>query len=291
MRNILCFFTLTLFTFMCFDSRAYTPHSAKQQTIDENFAIYVINLTRRLDRWQAIQSRLQAQNLSFSRHEAIDGKAKFPTPQAMIDRGYVDEEAMADDPYLTPGMVALALSAREVWARCRDSGKPYCVILEDDFLVAPDFSERLYHLTHIIRDYNFDVLMLHQNVYGFWSDEKAQQNRYNAEWVARDNPSKIIPSIFGFSAAAYVIDASSCDKLLKAYSLPIDASVDIFWWGTAKKHAHYYPEAQFPILTEKSAADDITVMQTHPLWYKNVCATSSQCHDGDPTIKDSEIYP
>ena len=291
MRLASLFLTL-LFLFLQPDNAcAYTAHTNQQQVIDDNFAIYVINLARRTDRWQTIQSKLQAQNLPYQRHEALDGKKTFPNPQAMVSQGYVDPQAMADDPYLTPGMVALALSARAVWQRCSESGKPYCVILEDDFLLAADFSERLYKLSHIIQRYDFDVLMLHQNVYGFWGSAQDQQNRYNAEWVARDNPDQIIPSIFGFSAAAYVIKASSARKLIQAYSLPIDASVDIFWWGTAKKHAHIYPEAQFPILTAKPAADAITVMQTHPLWYRNVCATSSQCHHGDPTVKDSEIYP
>ena len=268
------------------------PNEQKARTVNENFEIQIINLARRQDRWQRISLGLDKQGLRYNRQEAIDGKKFFASDEEIVERGFVTQEALDTDRWMTKGMVALGVTLQSVWGACANSSKPYCIVFEDDFLIQPDLRDKLYDLTKYIGDYPFDVLMLHQNVWGNWSDEEAQKNPYNAEWVERDNPAPIVPSIVGYSAAAYVINGQhAAKKLMRAYSLPLDTSTDVFWWGTYEKNKDRYPESIHTKLTKNKAADDLAVMQTHPLWYKNKCATSSQCTEGNVEVKDSEIAP
>ena len=274
---------------MVLHKRKLSKLSRPEPSIEEYFDIVTYNLDRRLDRWQALESSMSAQGLNTIRFPAIDGKQEFPTEQYMVENGYVTDEALQRNPYLTKGAVAIGMTSRLVWEYCKDSSKPYCIILQDDILIKPDFKEKLQELTSYIRDYDFDVLMLHQNVYGFWGSEDLQMNRYNAEWVEKDNHEKIVKSIMGFSAAAYIINNNSAQKLLSAYTLPLDTNADMFWWGTYTANKNILPKSHEKIFTKKVRSNAISVMQTHPLWYKNVCDTTSQCTNGDPSKKDSEV--
>ena len=263
---------------------------AKKVAVEDMFDIITYNLDRRSDRWEKMQTAMEEQGLKIERFSAVDGKVEFKDNQYMVEKGLVSEKALKNNKFLTKGAVAIGLTSRQVWEKCKMSSKPYTIILQDDLLIEPDFKHKLEDLTTYIQDYPFDVLMLHQNVYNFWlSDESRQNNAYNAEWIHRDNPAKIVPTIFGFSAAGYIIDNKSSQKLLDAYTLPIDTNADMFWYGTYSTNKSVYPSSHKHILTENTKADNITVMQTHPLWYKNLCATSSQCTDGDTRKKDSEV--
>ena len=131
---------------------------------------------------------------------------------------------------------------------------------------------------------------MHQNVWGGIETENPK-NPYNAEWLERNNPAPIVPAIFGFSTAAYIVNGrAAADKLLAASTLPLDAPLDLFWWGTAEGHKKSIPDEMIPMLTHNSHANDLTIMQTHPLWYKGQCATSSNCYNGNPNQKDSEVF-
>lgn len=260
-----------------------------ETSVNNAYEIYIINLERRKDRWDTISKSLDAQNISYTRVDAMDGKQVFASDQDMIDQGFVEEGAFKKKA-LTRGAVALGLTGRNVWQMCKDSEKDFCVVLEDDILLDSNFKNNLYQLLGYIREYPFDILMLHQNTYGFWRGKGNEKNIYNAEWVERDNPKKIIRSIMGFSGAAYIINGSpSAQKLLRGYTLPLDCAIDMFWWGTYKDNEKKLPFPYRKFFTEKPEANNINVMQTHPLWYKNLCATSSQCTDGNPGVKDSEI--
>ncbi|MEC8064039.1 MAG: glycosyltransferase family 25 protein [Pseudomonadota bacterium] len=255
--------------------------SQGKKEVEDYFDIITYNLDQRTERWQELQSRLNRQGLKIERFSAVDGKAMFTDNQSMATRGYVTQEVLQNNRWFTRGAVGAGLTSRKIWEKCKYSQKPYTIILQDDLQIEPDFKEKLLELTKYIQQYQFDVLMLHQNVYGFWDkDPQKHNNVYNAEWVSNKSKSKIIPSIFGFSAAGYIIDNRSSQKLLDAYTLPLDTNVDMFWWGTWKKHANVYPKSHEKILTKNQKADNIIVMQTHPLWYKNPCTTSSQCKNG-----------
>lgn len=260
-------------------------------TVNESFDIFVINLARRQDRWRQISTDLSALGLRYKQKIALDGKHLFQSDNDMVRQGLVTQEALDADHALSRGAVALTLTSHEVWEECKKSDKPYCVILEDDMLVGTSLRKKLYDLYNYIDQYKpFDVLLLHQNPWG-GANPDTQKNSYNAEWVERDNPAPIVPAIFGFSTAAYIINgANSADKLLAASTLPLDAPLDLFWWGTAEGHKKPIPEEMTPMLTLNSHANNLTIMQTHPLWYKGLCATSSNCRNGDPNEKDSEIF-
>lgn len=260
-------------------------------TVNENFDIFVINLARRQDRWHQISTDLSTMGLRHKQKIALDGKHVFQSDNDMVRQGLVTQEALDADHALSRGAVALTLTSREVWEECKQSDKPYCVILEDDMLVGTSLRKKLYDIrSHIDNHKTFDVLLLHQNVWGGRNSD-TEKNPYNAEWVERDNPAPIVPAIFGFSTAAYLINgANAADKLLAASTLPIDAPLDLFWWGTAEGHKKPIPEEMTPLLTHNSHANDLVIKQTHPLWFKGLCATSSNCYNGVPNVKDSEIF-
>ena len=268
--------------------------SDKAVTVNAIFDIQVISLQRREDRWQAIRSALSKQGLQFNRFLAMDGKKKFLSNKALVSERIVDEKSLLHNPYITRGAVALSLTSRSLWKHAAKSPKPYTVVIEDDMLLKEDFVDKLYDLASYIQKYPFDVLLLHHSPWKHWSPNKSERNNsFNAEWMERNSQEKIINSIFGSSAACYVINNRvSPERLLQAFSLPFDSNVDMFWWGTKEKISKTAPhEYGLHKLTKNTKANKLTVMQVHPLWYSGSCATTSQCQNGKVSSRDSEIHP
>jgi GR25 family glycosyltransferase involved in LPS biosynthesis len=82
--------------------------------------IYVINLDRRLDRWESVSKQLKDLNVEFTRVSAVDGKALE-----------------------IPGWQACTMSHRKVLQEAQDIGLNNVLIFEDDVVFTKDFSERL----------------------------------------------------------------------------------------------------------------------------------------------------
>jgi len=100
--------------------------------------IIVISLERSLDRRKQVEQEMQKISMSWSFLDAVDGSALL-TPPIEYKSGKVRRlQGYA----LTPNEIGCYLSHKEAWKRCVKEGVP-TLILEDDFVLAPDFEATL----------------------------------------------------------------------------------------------------------------------------------------------------
>lgn len=107
--------------------------------------ILVINLAGSVERWRKASAELRSAGLTFERHEAADGRILPPEELARLAPWCPD----AFFKPLSPGEVGCFLSHVTVAERILREGWPRALVLEDDFLLAPNFSERLQDLLAI----------------------------------------------------------------------------------------------------------------------------------------------
>ena len=103
-----------------------------------NIKIFVISLRRSLDRRKQVEKEMQKISLPWAFLDAVDGSALTTRPveykPAKVKRlqGYE----------LTPNEIGCYLSHKEAWKRCVSENAP-TLVLEDDFVLAPNFENVL----------------------------------------------------------------------------------------------------------------------------------------------------
>lgn len=101
-----------------------------------DLAAWCINLDRATSRWEQMQPRLAALNLSVDRFSAVDGRADPDRIAAVLDEGAfrrnMGRPALAAE-------VGCYLSHLAVWRRFLDTGKPVALVMEDDVVFHDDF--------------------------------------------------------------------------------------------------------------------------------------------------------
>lgn len=99
--------------------------------------IWVVNLDQSTDRWRDCEEELAKQCLSASRFPATFGAA-------MTDGDLRDSCTWAARYFCTAGMIGCFVSHSRIWHRVADEGcGSAVVVLEDDFVLYPDFSRKL----------------------------------------------------------------------------------------------------------------------------------------------------
>lgn len=91
--------------------------------------LYLINLSRRPDRREAMESQARRLGLSLTRLDAIDARAADPKE---LDRWFEKSGPLGEIP---KGDQCCFLSHRLAWSRLVESGAPYAVVLEDDVVL------------------------------------------------------------------------------------------------------------------------------------------------------------
>lgn len=115
-----------------------------------NIKIFVISLQRSLDRRKQVEKEMQKISLPWSFLDAVDGSALTSRPveykPAKVKRlqGYE----------LTPNEIGCYLSHKEVWKRCVSENAP-TLVLEDDFVLAPNFESVLGTILEANDSWNF----------------------------------------------------------------------------------------------------------------------------------------
>ena len=115
-----------------------------------NIKIFVISLQRSLDRRKQVEKEMQKISLPWSFLDAIDGSALTSKPveykPAKVKRlqGYE----------LTPNEIGCYLSHKEAWKRCVSENAP-TLVLEDDFVLAPNFESVLGTILEENNSWNF----------------------------------------------------------------------------------------------------------------------------------------
>jgi GR25 family glycosyltransferase involved in LPS biosynthesis len=196
------------------------------------FETYVINCGVHSKRMSVFKKYADKAGLEIEREECVNGKAY--TNQLivkMIKDGIVGKNAE-----LSPIEVAICLSHYNCWVRFLQTGcSPYCLILEDDAQVKPNFVDKVTNILEGLesRDKHFGVLILHP---GNWMRTKSLQKRVgtidgmvvNQETVPH-NP----------SGTAYILTRPFAEYLVKNM-FPIRLPVDIYIGDNfVKRFPHY----------------------------------------------------
>ncbi|MBH5369000.1 glycosyltransferase family 25 protein [Bradyrhizobium glycinis] len=103
-------------------------------TDEPGIPIFIINLTRDVERWENIQRFMVQARLPYSRFSAIDGRRKLPLIRSVIRRDFVNRK---NGRPLTTGEICCTLSHIGVLRRIIRRGIERAIILEDD----AEFSE------------------------------------------------------------------------------------------------------------------------------------------------------
>ena len=121
---------------------------------ENNFKVYYINLERSVQRRDIIEAKLNDQNipLEYERVNAIDGKNDEYHSSGIISS--------------TPGVQACFDSHRKVWEKVINGDNEWCVILEDDADIPPDFQEFVSETILRINEDNRDVDMVYLGYFG-----------------------------------------------------------------------------------------------------------------------------
>jgi glycosyl transferase, family 25 len=115
-----------------------------------NVKILVISLKRSLDRRKQVEKEMQKISLPWSFLDAVDGSALVETPVEYKPRKVELLQGYA----LTPNEIGCYLSHKEAWKYCVREKVP-TLILEDDFVLSPNFEEVLKTILESDRDWNF----------------------------------------------------------------------------------------------------------------------------------------
>ena len=115
-----------------------------------NVKILVISLKRSLDRRKQVEKEMQKISLPWSFLDAVDGSALAATPVEYKPRKVELLQGYA----LTPNEIGCYLSHKEAWKYCVRENVP-TLILEDDFVLSPNFEEVLKTILESDRDWNF----------------------------------------------------------------------------------------------------------------------------------------
>lgn len=176
----------------------------------------MINLRGSTERWEKASSQLAAVGLSFERIEATDGRL---LTRAELDRFASWDRAAFFKP-LSPGEVGCYLSHLAALERIVREDWPRALVLEDDFLLGPDFAAQLKALT-ALTEFTPDVVKLEgvrpggECVFRLSSGVRVIRNRRP--------PSRTIAQLWSLEGARKFLAAS---QVLRR---PVDVQLK-HWW-------------------------------------------------------------
>ena len=228
--------------------------------------IYIINLERRIDRKEAIESKLN--NLGIANYEiikAIDGQQLPDDLSGMYD----DTKAKQIHRTMLKSEIACALSHIEIAKKIVANDLPYAVVLEDDAELTIQFKNLLSNFD-VNSNYGFDFLILGSFSSNHYYNGKVKsitaptilnekdsiiyldESKYLIGNISIHNPS--YPSVeldFVHGVHAYIISNSGAKKMLEL-NYPVCVEADNIW--------NYFPnqcvtEFTNPILAYRSTSN------------------------------------
>jgi len=114
--------------------------------------IWVVNLDKSVGRWEKCGEEFGKQNIAIERFPATLGKA-------MTDEELQENVTFGGRYFCTPGMIGCFMSHLRIWKKVESEKLPAVVVLEDDVVLYPNFSERLQTLIKELPD-DWDVCLL-----------------------------------------------------------------------------------------------------------------------------------
>ena len=191
--------------------------------------VYVVNLKRRQDKWEAFTEHYKDSKISFplARHEAVDGLKT--SLSSAIKRLFDPSRSVVHNPYedhaFRRGVLGCALSHLQLWAMLELSGTAeddVMLVLEDDAEFVPGFMEKWnVVVSAAMSDSSWDVLYL-----GF-SDF---QDLYNDVYIHKGiRAFSMLPRNHGGGTFAYMIRKKGARTLRhRAHQVGIRQPIDWF---------------------------------------------------------------
>mmetsp|Transcript_10641 Transcript_10641/g.28443 ORF Transcript_10641/g.28443 Transcript_10641/m.28443 type:complete len:467 (+) Transcript_10641:67-1467(+) len=114
--------------------------------------IWVVNLDKSVDRWKNCQEEFATQDLKAERFPATLGKA-------MTDIELAENTTFGARYFCTPGMIGCFMSHLRIWQKVAEEGHAAVIVLEDDVVLFPNFSDRVQMLLKELPD-DWEVCLL-----------------------------------------------------------------------------------------------------------------------------------
>lgn len=215
----------------------------KKKDIVEIQCVYVINLDRRSDRWEKFQKN-NLSGLTVTRVSAVDGKEVKVNEQILRIFNENDYNWRC-------GMIGCALSHFLQYIDLLNSDDEYRIILEDDAVLVPNFSQKLNSLLSY-KQLDWDLIYL-----GHYPKNNIQTNSFHA---VKKNSQESLEYSYG-GTIGYIITKKGAEKLLN------------YIQENGMVHA-------IDTMQQK-AADDLNVYYTVPLLVQGECFDQNQNVDTD----------
>lgn len=208
--------------------------------------IYVINLERRKERRDYMQSACDLLGLRCEFRNAVDGK--------LIDKQYLIENKIQImngylDPFhkrpMTYGEIGCFMSHYHIWLDILENNRVWSIVFEDDVRFETDFHTKFDRLMHSIRDDEIDFIYLGRKREG----DAGEESWFNEQTVRPTYSYWTIGYLISLNGARKLIESRPLDKLV-----PVDELLPIMY----DKH----PNSNWTIHFKQR---DLIALSVHPL--------------------------
>ncbi|MBC3765892.1 glycosyltransferase family 25 protein [Neptunicella marina] len=231
--------------------------------------ILLINLARSTSRLTESEKALNAQNLAYTRIDAVDGNK---LSEAELSAHYdlqLNQTRYHKD--LNKGEIACYLSHRKAWQHIVDNNLDFAVILEDDFELIGDLSQAISTTSSI--QVNWDYIKLAGHT----------RTRHPIYQIQQDDMQLVIYNKLPSHTLAQIVSKEGACKLLTHSDLisrPVDVDIQHCW----ERHLNAYgllPYVAKPRDNTQSEIEQINKRTTTPnrrwkkiqaqisFWFKN----------------------
>lgn len=178
--------------------------------------VLVVNLDKSTDRWGMCTEEFAKQNVEAERFPAVLGKA-------MSEEERNENCTFGARYFCTAGMIGCFMSHLGIWKKVVEEDIPHVVVLEDDMVLYPNFSEKLNVLLQELPE-GWDVCLL--GAVGCVNQDREPLSMKSYGWLtggSRASPGKsrtISPNLFvpykPAGTHAYMISRKGAEVLAKA---------------------------------------------------------------------------
>lgn len=210
------------------------------------FKIYYINLDRSPDKRKFMEAQLASSGFSYERIAAVDGR-------------YLDMKKLSDfsvparvkewENLLTPNAIACSLSHHKAYCAVVDDGVDVAMILEDDILFKPEFTEVINSSLASVNETDVILAYFHGAEKTFVEEDKVAIGKIHGIYQAQ--------TAWGaYAAGGYLLHSKTALKL-KNHVFPIHTTADS--WGTFRRDGVIGKLCAIlpPITTDAPFASDI----------------------------------
>lgn len=205
--------------------------------------IYVISLNRARERRQFMQKQMESLGLSYEIVDAVD----YQQLTGEEFKELTDEAAVRNNPYLTKGMQACALSHAKVLNKIAAAGDKTALVLEDDAVLPDNIKELLRQIEAEIKQN--EVIAL--SYYYYNNEEICLSNQRKTNLSSDAGLFYPVDLHYFASTMAYVVTAGVAGKMARAI-MPVsvlpDSWASYYERGAFESFRCVYPVTVMPAL-------------------------------------------